>query len=49
MRRDTVGAGRLRQDGGAHRIGIVAATGLPHRGDMIDIHAQAKLAHAIFS
>src|SRR5258707_320803 len=46
MRRNAVGSRRLRQDGGAHRIGIVAAARLAHRGDMIDIDAEAEPAHA---
>jgi hypothetical protein len=45
---DAVGAGGLRQDGGAHRIGIVAAARLTHGRHMIDIHAEAQLGHAKF-
>ena len=42
MRGDAVGAGRLRQDGGAHRIGIVAAARIAHGGDVIDVDAEAQ-------
>src|SRR6185437_7177443 len=46
MRGDAVGARRLSQNGGTHRIGIVAAPCIAHRGDVIDVDAQAQLAHA---
>src|SRR4051812_38467062 len=46
MRGNAVGAGFLRQQRGAHRIGIVAAARIAHRGDMIDVDAEAELGHA---
>ena len=48
MRGDAVGAGRLRQQRGAHRIGIVAAARIAHGRDMIDIDAEAEGFHADF-
>ena len=41
---DPVGSGLLAQHGRRHRIGFGAATRLPHRGDVIDVHIQALVA-----
>ena len=46
VRGNTVGARILRQDCGAHRIGIVPTTRVTHCGDVIDVDAEPKLAHA---
>ena len=47
MRRDAIGARTLRKNCSAHRIGIVAAARIAHRGNVIDVDAQAQFAHAI--
>ena len=41
MRRDAIGAGGDGDLGGAQRIGMIAAAGVPQRGDVIDVHAEA--------
>ena len=42
MRRDPVGAGRDRDLGRAQRIGMIAAAGVAHRRDVIDVDAKAN-------
>ena len=37
--RDAVGAGRLGDEGGLHRIRVVDAPGLPERRDVVDVDA----------
>ncbi len=44
MRGDAVGARLLRDQGGADRIGMVAAARVPDRRDMVDIDAEAEVA-----
>ena len=42
MRGDAVGAGPFGQQRRAHRIGLVAAACVPHRGDVVDVDAETK-------
>ena len=41
VRRDAVSAGRNCDFGGPHRIGMAAAARVAHRGDMVDVDAEA--------
>ena len=41
MRGDAVGAGRERDLGGLHRVGMLAAARVTHGGDMVDVDAEA--------
>ena len=41
MRRDAVGAGRNRDLGGLHRIGMLAAARIAHGSDVVDVDAEA--------
>ena len=40
---DAVGAGRRRGEGGADRIGMIAAARVPDRRDMVDVDAEAEV------
>ena len=42
---DAVGAGGDRRLGGVQRVGMGAAAGVAHRGDVIDVHAEALWDH----
>jgi hypothetical protein len=44
MRCNPVGAGCDRQMRGTQRVGVPAAAGVPDGGDVIDIHAETKMA-----
>jgi hypothetical protein len=46
MERDAVAAGVGDEAGGAHRVGMVAAAGVPEGGDVIDVDAEAEPVHA---
>jgi hypothetical protein len=44
MSRNAVGPRLLTEHGRGHRIGLGAATRLPDRGDVVDVHIEALVA-----